>query len=189
MKILALAILFLAPAVARAEKYSLHDAGEFQPLGYGIEFYDRFGWRSYQVDFHFDLDIANLTLGRDSRLKLRIDKRGGGHWNYSCKAGGRRRLAANVNALYGQGISVVVDCRIEKRSFAKAVALDPEEVGSPQLVFQALVKNGRALPGAQRGISLRADGPGMAPELRPYVLANDDPAGLAVVFQSSAPIP
>ncbi len=189
MKRLVLAVLFLVPGMARAERYFLHDAGEFQPFGYGVEFYDRFGWRSYQVDFDFDLDIANLTLGRDSRLKLRIDKRGGGHWDYSCKTGGRRSLNANVNALYGQGISVVADCRIDNRSFAKAVALDPEDVGSPQLVFQALVNNGRVLPGAQRGIDLRAGGPGTASELRPYVLANDDPAGLAVVFQSSASLP
>ena len=122
MKRLVLAVLFLVPGMARAERYFLHDAGEFQPFGYGVEFYDRFGWRSYQVDFDFDLDIANLTLGRDSRLKLRIDKRGGGHWDYSCKTGGRRSLNANVNALYGQGISVVADCRIDNRSFAKAVA-------------------------------------------------------------------
>ena len=189
MKILVLAILCLAPAVARAEKYSLHDAGEFQPLGYGIEFYDRFGWRGYEVDFDFDLDLANLTLGRHSRLKLRIAKRGGGHWDYSCKTGGRRPLAANVNALYGQGISVVVDCGIESRAFAKALALDPKEVGAPRLVFQALVNNGRVLPGAQRGIFLNADGPGTAPELKPYVLGKEDPAGLAVVFQSRAPFP
>ena len=189
MKILVLAILCLAPAVARAEKYSLHDAGEFQPLGYGIEFYDRFCWRGYEVDFDFDLDLANLTLGRHSRLKLRIAKRGGGHWDYSCKTGGRRPLAANVNALYGQGISVVVDCGIESRAFAKALALDPKEVGAPRLVFQALVNNGRVLPGAQRGIFLNADGPGTAPELKPYVLGKEDPAGLAVVFQSRASFP
>jgi len=186
MKRLFFALLLFAPVMARAQRYSLRDEGEFQTLGHRVEFCDRFGWRSYQVDFDFGLDQQNRTLTKDSRLTLRIVKRDGRRWDYTCKARGRRPLNANINFLYGRGISVVVDCRIDEKSFARAVELDPEDVGVPSLVFHAVIQDGKVTPGAQRGIYFQPAVQIAASELSPYAAANEDPASLAVVFQSAA---
>ncbi len=183
MKNLLFAVLMLAPSVAWAQRYSLSDAGEFEPLGQRVEFADRFGWQGYKVDFDFSLDASGRSLADGSRLTLRIDKKGGGHWNYACKAGSSRELHANVNYLTG-GISVVASCRIEARSFAKAVELDSEDVGAPVVVFQALIADGKVLPGAQRGIHFEPAVQIAAAELSAYTSA-DDASGLAVVFRSS----
>jgi len=187
--LLCLAPTLLGPRMAWAQKYSLRDAGEFQPMGHGVEFYDRFGWMSYQVDFDFGLDSAGSTLTKGSRLTLRIVKRDGSTWDYDCKAGGRRPLNANINFVYGRGISVVVDCRIEEKYFAQAVELHPDDVGAPSLVFQAMIKDGQVTPGAQRGITLLPATQVAASELSPYLSTDDDPTGLAVVFQSVAALP
>jgi len=186
MKKLLLAFFLLAPSAARAQKYSVRDVGEFQPLGHRVEFYDRFGWKNYAIDFDFSLDDAGRSLTKGSRLTLRIVKSDGSRWAYSCKAGGSKPLNANINVLFDNRISVVVDCLIAGSSFAKAVDLHPEDVGAPDLVFQAIVANGQAAAGAQRGISLQPAAQSAATELSPYLAANDDPAGLAVVFQSDA---
>ena len=181
MKRLILAVLLSLPGLARAHEYTLRDSGEFQPLGQLVEFYDRFGWRSYDVDLEFDLDGS--SLGRSSRLTVKIVKKDGSKWDYSCKAS--RALSANINILFDGRVSVVAQCRIDAKSFAKAVALHPEDVGEPDLVFQVMVKDGKASPGAQRGIVLIPSSQGAATELTPYFAASDDPGGLAVVFQSA----
>jgi hypothetical protein len=182
MKRLILAVLLSLPAAARAHEYTLRDAGEFLPQGQPVEFYDRFGWRSYEVDFEFDLDRG--SLGKSSRLSVRIVKKDGSSWDYSCKAS--RTLSANVNTLFDGRVSVVADCRIDVKSFAKAVDLHPDDVGAPDLVFQAMVQDGKASPGAQRGIVLPPAQQSAATELSPYLASADDAGGLAVVFQSAA---
>lgn len=189
MKKLAMAFAFLSAAlsaadVAWAEKYSLKDEGEFQPMGHRVEFYDRFGWRSYAVDFDFGLEEGGQSLTKGSRLSLRITKRDGSSWDYTCKTGGRRQLNSNINFIYGKGLSVVVDCRIDDKSFARAVELHPDDVAASNLVFQAIVMDGKVRPGAQRGISLQPAAQLAATELVPYLGASEDAAGLAVVFQS-----
>ncbi|MDD5656455.1 MAG: hypothetical protein PHF00_04275 [Elusimicrobia bacterium] len=188
MKTLLLGLLLLFPAAAAAEKFSLHDEGEFQPLGQRVEFYDRFGWRGYAVDFDFGLDEESRALSRNSRLVLRIRKRDGGTWTYACKASGRQALSANVNFLYGKGISIVADCRIDEKAFAKAVGLHPEDVGVPNLVFHAMIRDGKVYAGAQRGIYFAPSAEAEASELSPYASGSDDPTSLAVVFQSLQPI-
>jgi hypothetical protein len=123
-------------------------------------------------------------LSRDSKLKLRILKRDGSHWNYTCRGRGRSALNANINLLYGKGISVVVDCRVDEKAFSRAVDLDPEDVGMPNMVFHALIQDGKVSPGAQRGIFFQPADQSEASELKSYVNAGDDPNGLAVVFRS-----
>ncbi|MBI5240797.1 MAG: hypothetical protein HY926_10020 [Elusimicrobia bacterium] len=182
MRRLLLAVLLGLPAAARAHDYELRDSGEFMPLGQRIEFYDRFGWRSYEVDFSFDLDGG--SLGRSSRLTVKIVKKDGSKWDYSCKAS--RGLTVNVNTLYDGRVSVVVDCRIDSKSFAKAVGLHAEDIGTPSLVFQAMVASGKATPGAQRGIVLPQAAQSWATELSPYLASADDANSLAVVFQSAS---
>jgi hypothetical protein len=182
MNKLILAALLSLPAAARAHDYELRDSGEFLPLGQFIEFYDRFGWRSYEVEFQFNLDGAGLS--GDSRLSVRIIKKDGKRWSYSCKAS--RALSANINTLYDGRVSVVVDCRIDPKSFAKAVGLHPEDIGAPSLVFQAMVSNGKASPGAQRGIVLPQAAQSWATVLSPYLASADDANSLAVVFQTAA---
>jgi hypothetical protein len=63
------------------------------------------------------------------------------------------------------------------------VDLHPEDVDEPDLVFQAIVQDGRASAGAQCGITLPPAAQSSATELGPYLSASDDPGGLAVVFQ------
>jgi len=184
MKRLLLAALLSLPGLARAHEYQLRDAGEFFPQGQRVEFYDRFGWRSYEVDFDFGLDEGGRALAKGSRLFVRIVKRDGSRWDYSCKAAGSRPMGANINALYDGRVSVVVECPIDAKSFAKAVDLRPEDVGAPALVFQAIVQGGQASPGAQRGIVLPPAAQSWATELSPYLAASEDAGGLAVVFQS-----
>ena len=57
MKTFLFAVLMLTSAMAWAQRYSLSDAGEFEPLGQRVEFYDRFGWKSYKVD-----DVKELVF-------------------------------------------------------------------------------------------------------------------------------
>jgi hypothetical protein len=182
MKGLFLAAFLSFPAAAGGHDYELRDSGEFMPLGQRIEFYDRFGWRSYEVEFQFSLDGASLS--DDSRLSVKIIKKDGKRWSYSCKAS--RTLFANINTLYDGRVSVVVDCRIDPKSFARAVGLHEEDIGAPALVFQAMVQNGKASPGAQRGIVLPQAAQSWATELSPYLASSEDANSLAVVFHSPA---
>jgi len=182
MKSFLLAALLGLPASAGAGEYELRDSGEFLPLGQHIEFFDRFGWRSYEVDFGFDLEGGSLSGG--SRLSVRILKKDGSRWSYSCKAS--RGLTANINTLFDGRVSVVAGCRIDPRSFAKAVGLHAEDIGIPSLVFQAVVANGKAFPGAQRGIVLPQAAQSWATELSPYLASADDANSLAVMFQTAS---
>lgn len=149
-------LLVLWPAPASAETYRLREEGDFSPAGYRVELYDRYGWRAYRVDFDFGLDPASRTLSRGSTLTLKLARRKGGAWSYTCKAKRERELTANVNFVYGAGISVVASCRLPPQKFAKAVDLDAEDAGQATLVFEAVIQEGKVSPGAQRGIALAA---------------------------------
>jgi hypothetical protein len=181
---LAAAALALAlwPAAARAEHYKLTDTGDFAPAGHRVEFADRFGWASYKVDMKLGLDQSNRALTPDSKLTLRIERRRGRAWTYVCRAKGRGGLTASVNFIYGKGISVLTECRIFEKDFAKAVDLDYQDVGIPTLVFQIMIQDGQVRPGAQRGIYFLPSGQIESSELATYASAGQD--GLAVVFRS-----
>lgn len=185
MKLSLIAALLLLPALCSAEKYSVRDEGDFAPAGHRVEFADRYGWRSYKVDFDFGLDETNRLLTKDSRLTVKIEKRDGKTWTYSCKARGGNAMTANINFLFGQGISVVAECRIPEKEFAKAVELDAQDVGLPNLVFQAMIQDGAVRPGAQRGLYFMAGGQIESSELNAYASADADPSNLAVVFRSN----
>lgn len=185
MKLPMLAALVLLPRLSFAESYSIKDEGDFATAGQRVEFADRFGWRSYKVDFRFGLDAGSRALTRDSKLTVKIVKRDGKTWSYTCKAKGGQPMTANINFLYGQGISVVAQCRISEKDFAKAVDLDKDDVGIPNLVFQAMIQDGRVRTGAQRGLYFLPGGQIESSELNAYAAANDDPSSLAVVFRSN----
>lgn len=180
-----LAVILLLPATSFAEKYSIKDQGDFMPAGQRVEFSDRFGWQSYSVDFNFGLDEAGRSLSKKSKLTVHITKRDGSTWNYTCKAKGSDPLTANINFLFGKGISVVSECRIPEKQFAKAVGLDADDVGFPNLVFQVLIQDGHVTPGAQRGLYFMPGGQIESSELNAYAANNDDPTSLAVVFRSN----
>lgn len=184
MKKALLAVLMLVPGLCFAERYSLRDGGDFAPVGYRVEFADRYGWRSYTVDFDFGLENGSRTLSKDSKLTLKIARRDGSTWTYTCKSKGKDNIYANINFLYGKGISVVAECRIPEKTFAKAVDLDPQDVGQPNFVFQAMIQDGEVRPGAQRGLYFLPGGQLEASELNAYAGAND-PTNLAVLFRSN----
>lgn len=183
MKLTLLAVLLLLPGLARAEQYSVKDQGDFEPNGTRVEFADRYGWVGYKVDFDFGLDDGGKTLSRRSKLKVTIERRDGSSWTYTCKAKGKDAMTANVNFLYGKGISVVADCKIPEKQFAKAVDLDAEDVGFPNLVFQAIIQDGQVRPGAQRGVYFMPGGQIESTDLNAYASSGSD--GLAVVFRSN----
>lgn len=177
------ALLFALPGLCAAEQYAIKDAGDFAPAGQRVEFADRYGWTSYKVDFDFGLDDSGRTLSRSSKLRVTINRRDGSSWSYTCKAKGRDAMSANINHLYGRGISVVADCKIPEKEFAKAVDLDAQDVGFPNLVFQALIQDGKVSVGAHRGVYFVPGGQIESSDLNGYAAAGDD--GLAVVFRSN----
>ena len=185
MKPTLFALLILLPGVCSAEKYTIKDEGDFAPLGQRVEFADRYGWQSYTVDFNFGLESNNRALTRDSKLTIKIVKRDGKTWSYTCRGKGSQPLSAHINYLWGKGISVLAECRISEKDFAKAVDLDKDDVGLPNLVFQAMIMDGEVRPGAQRGLYFLPGGQIESSELNAYAATNDDPTSLAVVFRSN----
>ncbi len=178
-----LALAFCAQFAHAGAEYSIEDKGDFFPVGHRVEFADRYGWRSYSVKFDFSLD-GRRRLSKDSKLTIEVKKRDGDTWEYTCRARGRDGIIANINYLHGKGISVVAECRIDREDFADAVGLHKDDVGTPNLVFHALVKNGKVRIGAQRGLYFIPSGDFSSSELRTYASADHDPSNLAVPFRS-----
>jgi len=176
------ALLFVAllssPAFA-GNRITVHDAGGFDPAGRTVEFPDRFGWRGYEAKFSFELDEDGLSEG--SRLDLVILRRGGGKWKYSCRAS-REDLTARVVPLGGR-TSVIAECRVTPKAFAKAVDLHPDDVGAPVFVFEAVIEKGKAHAGGQRGLRFKPNAPVASLELGSFA-SSPDAAGLAVVFRA-----
>jgi hypothetical protein len=172
--------LLLSSTAFASERLSVRDAGGFDPAGRTVEFADRFGWTGYEAEFDFSLDEGG-RLARGSRLNITILRRGGKKWKYSCRASDAD-LSARVVPLGGR-TSVIAECRVHARSFAKAVDLDSEDVGAPLFVFEAVLEGGQVRAGGQRGLRFRADAPVASLDLSPYA-ASPDAAGLAVVFRA-----
>lgn len=185
MKLTIAVLIAWMPLAAGAAEYKLADEGDFVPAGHRVEFADRFGWRRYKVNFDFSLDRSGRTLAKESRLEISIAKRDGKTWKYSCRGQGKHALSANVNYLQGKGISVVAECRIAEDDFAKAVDLDQEDVGAPTLVFHAVIREGKVVAGAQRGLYFLSGGQIESSELNAYASRDNDPSNLAVLFQSN----
>lgn len=174
------------PVGASAGKYSYREEGDFAAAGHRVEFYDRYGWRSYEVTFTFGLDQNARALTKESRLDLKVKRRKGGAWSYSCRNKGQETIYANINYLFGKGISIVAECRIPEDEFAEALGLHAEDVGQPNLVFHVLVEEGKVRPGAQRGIYFAPGGQIESSELAAYAADHDDPTSLAVVFRQKS---
>lgn len=180
MSIRAALLLLLLASPAFAGRVTVRDAGGFDPSGRTIEFPDRFGWRGYEAEFSFSF-ADDGTLARSSRLDLVIARRGGRKWSYSCRASGGD-LTARVVPVLGR-TSVIAECRVSPKAFAKAVDLDAEDVGAPVFVFEAVLESGKARPGGQRGLRFRPDAPVASIDLGPFA-ASPDAAGFAVVFRA-----
>lgn len=177
-----LAVVLLAAPAFASERMTVRDAGGFDPAGRTVEFPDRFGWRGYEAEFTFSFDDDGRLAG-SSRLNLSIARKRGSAWKYSCRTSSED-LTARVVPLGGR-VSVVAECRVRPKAFAKAVDLDPEDVGAPVFVFEAVIENGRARPGGQRGLRFRPDAPVGSIDLGAFA-ASPDAAGLAVVFRADA---
>lgn len=180
--VLALAALAL-PARAE-ERYSVKDKGGFGSTGRVVELASRYGWDSYELNFDFGVDLAAHGLEKGSKLRLRIIRRDGSDWQYTCKAG-PGGMTGNVNNLYGKGTTVLAECPISPRKFAKALGLDEDLVGEPTLVFQVTINDGKAVPGVQKGIYFVETRDISAGELAPYASPQRDPSNLGVLFSSA----
>lgn len=173
-------VLLLSAPVFASERHTVRDSGGFDPAGRTVEFPDRFGWTGYEAEFSFSF-ADDGTLSPGSRLNLVIKRRGGGKWKYSCRASDEA-MSARVVPLGGR-TSVIAECRVKPRAFAKAVDLDPDDVGAPVFVFEAVIENGAARAGGQRGLRFRPDAPVASLDLSPFAYS-PDAAGLAVVFRA-----
>ncbi len=173
-------VAFLSAPAFAGERMTVRDAGGFDPSGRTVEFPDRFGWRGYEAEFSFSFGEDGKVSGA-SRLNIVILRRGGGKWKYSCRASSDD-LASRVVPLGGR-ISVIAECRVKPKAFAKAVDLDAEDVGAPVFVFEAVIENGQARAGGQRGLRFRPDSPVASLDLSPFA-ASPDAAGLAVLFRA-----
>lgn len=179
LRALGLAALLAVPASA-GERVTVRDAGGFDPAGRTVEFPDRFGWRGYEAEFTFSF-AGDGTLASNSRLDVSISRRGESKWKYACRASSGD-LTTRVVPLAGR-VSVIAECRVKPKAFAKAVNLDAEDVGVPVFVFEAVIENGGARAGGQRGLRFRPDAPVASVDLSPYA-SFPDAAGLAVAFRA-----
>lgn len=182
--IAALAFLVCAAGTVQAERYRLEDEGGFGYTGRRIEFANRYGWKSYKVDYKLDVDVAARRLNSRSRMKVTITRTDGSDWSYTCKAKHDAKMWANVNKLYGKGVSILTECRIPPGKFAKAVGLDADLVGDPTLVFHVMVKGGEARSGVQKGFYFAEAGQIEASTMRQYATRHGDPSELGVLFAS-----
>ncbi|MFA6317406.1 MAG: hypothetical protein WC943_08305 [Elusimicrobiota bacterium] len=185
MKAVLSALLLAASSSAMAAPFTVEDEGGFYPTGRPVEFHQRYGWRGYRVRFEFGLDAAGRSLTKDSRLTLQVFMRDGGTWEYSCRARGRSALTANINDIPNKAVSVVAECRIPEKEFAKAVDLDPLDVGIPSLVFHAVVQDGAVRLGAQRGLYIIPTEESATGELGDYASAEHSPSNPSVLFHSN----
>lgn len=172
-------MLLCSPAFA-GERMTVRDSGGFDASGRNVEFPDRFGWRGYEAEFSFAL-ADDGSLSDASRLNIVIARRGGAKWKYSCRASSED-LSARVVTL-GPRVSVIAECRVRPSAFAKAVDLDAEDVGAPVFVFEAVLENGLARAGGQRGLRFRPDAPVASLDLSSFS-ASPDAGGMAVVFRA-----
>lgn len=183
LAVLALAAV-CASGAAAADRYQVKDRGGFGATGRLVEMASRFGWDHYEADFDFGLDSSARGITKDSVLRLTIHRRDGSRWSAKCKAK-KGQMWANVNMLYGKGTSVLAECRIDPSAFAKLVDLDEGLVGEPTLVFQAMVRNGEAEAGIQKGFYFLAANEIDKGELAPFAVREGDPSALGVVFNSA----
>lgn len=179
---LLLAVGTAAESASAGERMVVRDAGGFDPAGRTSEFHDRFGWSGYEAEFSFSLDDDGALSG-SSRLEIAIKRRGGGKWKYACRAS-KDDLNARVVPGMGGRVSVIAECRVKPKAFAKAVDLDPEDVGAPAFIFEAVLEGGAARAGGQRGLRFRPDRPVASIDLSPYA-SNSEAAGLALVFRGA----
>lgn len=184
--IAAVALAVLASGGAFAEdRYEVKDRGGFGSTGRLVEMASRFGWDSYEVSFDFALEPGQRSISKSSVLKLTINRRDGSRWSTKCKAKNADRMWVNVNRLYNKGVSVLAECRIPAGEFARLVKLDEGLVGDPTLVFQAMVKEGAAEAGIQKGLYFLNAAEIEAGELSSFSTREGDPSALSVVFNSA----
>lgn len=179
------ALAVLASGASAADRYRVTDTGGFGSTGRHVEMASRFGWASYKAEFDFGLELGKRGVTRDSTLKLTIVRHDGSKWSTKCKAKHQDRMWANVNMLFGKGISVLAECRVDPSAFADLVDLDAGLVGEPTLVFQALVNNGVASAGVHKGMYFFSAAEIAAGELASFATSESDPSALGVIFNSA----
>ncbi|MEK7746509.1 MAG: hypothetical protein AAB576_07580 [Elusimicrobiota bacterium] len=179
-------MLGLAPC-AMAERYTVTDEGGFGNTGRFIEFADRFGWKSYEIKYNLKLDAAGRKVEDGSTLELTINKNDGSRWRYRCRAAAdSKSMWSNVNSLYGQGLSVLTECRIDPRRFARSVDMASDLVGEPTLVFSVVVQEGKARAGVHKGFYFLAANEIESGSMNQYSNKEPDPTNLGLLFNSSA---
>lgn len=187
MKKTLLALLTLTlSAPALAEKYTVTDQGGFGTTGRFIELPSRFGWQSYEVDYELSLDPSTRQLGA-SKLVLTIHKNDGGKWRYRCRTStDDKTMWASIHPIYGSGLQVLTECRVDPRHFSKAVGLRPSEVGEPTLVFAVRIVEGKAEAGVHKGFYFLGGRELEGSSISPYATPEPDPSNLGVVFNTAA---
>jgi len=176
------AVFLLAGSASATEKYKVVDEGGFGRTGRLVEFSSRYGWDSYKVEYDIRVDKAANRLARGSNLKLTVKRNDGSTWSYKCKAKDTDSMWANVNRVYGNGLSIMTECRINPKKFAKAVDLVPDLVGDPTLVFHVMIQDGKARPGVHKGLYFLGNDEIAAGGMHNYASERADPSNLGVLF-------
>jgi len=179
------ACIALAGSAAAAERFSVTDKGGFGNTGRLVEFANRYAWQSYEIKYEFGLDMESRSLTRKSQLNLTVHRTDGSKWEYRCRASEAGAMWANVNMIYGKGVSVLTECRISPKKFAKAVTLNEELVGEPTLVFHVMIKDGQATAGLHKGFYFTGDSEIAAGGMNQYATEGADPSNLGVLFASA----
>ncbi|MBI3549294.1 MAG: hypothetical protein HY078_09665 [Elusimicrobia bacterium] len=180
---LAAALAAAVPGWGEGTRYVAEDSGAFASTGRFVEMADRYGWKSYEISFAFELDRNAGAIAGAATLDVTIRKLDGGSWSYRCKQS-RGELRGRVYQMYGRGTSVLAECAIPPKAFAGAVGVDWDMVGKPTLVFQALVKGAAVEPGNQKGFYVLPGNHVEGHEMNQYVTPTADPTNLSVLFAS-----
>ncbi|MFA6030260.1 MAG: hypothetical protein WC969_10430 [Elusimicrobiota bacterium] len=175
---------FLWASPASAERYKVSDEGGFGSTGRFVELSSRFGWESYEVRFEFSLEPGERVLGNNSKLEIAIKRRDGSRWRHRCRVDEEGSMKVNINPRVGGGTSVLVECAILPKLFAKAVGVPVDLVGEPTLVFHAIVEGKEARAGVQKGFYFLPSGQSDAGPMGPYLSPEPDPANLGCLFSA-----
>jgi len=182
LALIALALLSLPSSAA--DRFHVKDKGGFAPTGRFIEFPSRYGWKSYEVDYDFGIDTAKHRLTRRSTLRITIHRKDGTTWKHKCRAKNTREMWANISQHYNKSITVLTECRIDPKKFARSINVDYDLVGEPTLVFQVMINSDDAQTGAHKGMYFVASGEIEASAMAQYATKTGDPSQLGVLFSS-----
>jgi len=154
-------LAFLAAPALAAPRYEVADAGGFAQPYMSVEhpmmasLADDYGWKTYSSTFTFSLVAGKGGISRDSTLELTLFSIEGQPWSYTCR-NRPREWATRVALFLNHDVHVFITCYISPSRFAELVhAEEAAWVGQPTLEFEAVLSDGKARAGSNKGLYLQ----------------------------------